>query len=125
MLINSKDCCGGSVKLIFSCSGSSNTGEMCDRAARLLAREGAGRMFCLAGIGGRIEGMINATREAETVLVLDGCQIECAKKTLEQAGIDNFRHVQITDLGLVKGQSPVNDENIRLVADKGKAVIIG
>ena len=90
---------------------------------------GSGKTFTAlrmaTGIGGRIEGMINATREAETVLVLDGCQLECAKKTLEQAGIDNFRHVQITDLGLVKGQSPVNDENIRLVADKGKSVLIG
>ncbi len=119
------NCCGGSVRLIFPCSGASNTGEMCDRAARLLSGEGAGKMSCLAGIGGGIEGMIEEAREAEKVLVLDGCQMECAKKTLEQAGIENFQNIQITDLGLVKGQSPVSDENIRLVTDKGKSVFAG
>jgi uncharacterized metal-binding protein len=98
---------------------------MCDRAARHLNREGPGKIFFLARIGGRIDGMIHAPREAENVLVLDGCQMECAKKTLEQAGIDKFQHVQITELGLVKGESPVNDENIRLVADKGKALLTG
>jgi len=125
MAKNGSDCCSGSVRLIFPCSGSSNTGEMCDRAARLLSREGAGKMSCLAGIGGGIEGMINAAKEAEKVLVLDGCQLECAKKSMERAGINNFLHVQITDLGLVKGQSSVNDENIKLVADKGKALFAG
>jgi len=120
---NGGDCCGGSVRLIFPCSGASNTGEMCDRAARLLTKEGAGKMSCLAGIGGGIEGMINAAKEAEKVLVLDGCQLECAKQSMERAGVNKFLHVQITDLGLVKGQSPVNDENIGLVANKGKALL--
>ena len=119
------DCCGGAVSLIFPCSGASNTGEMCDRAARLLSKEGAGKMFCLAGIGGRIESFINATREADKVLVIDGCSQECARKTMESAGIDKFKHIQITDLGLVKGKSPVNDENIGVVADKGKALLAG
>jgi uncharacterized metal-binding protein len=119
------DCCNGAVSLIFPCSGASNTGEICDRAARLLSKEGAGKMFCLAGIGGRIESFINATREADKVLVLDGCQQECARKTMEEAGIGKFEHIQITDIGLTKGKSPVNEENIRLVAEKGKALLNG
>jgi len=119
------DCCGGAVTLIFPCSGASNTGEICDRAARLLSKEGAGKMFCLAGIGGRIESFINATREADKVLVLDGCSQECARKTMESAGIDKFKYLQITDLGLVKGKSPVNDENIGVVANKDKALLVG
>ncbi len=117
------DCCAGDTILIFPCSGASNTGEMTDRAARLLSREGAGKMFCLAGIGGRIESFINSTREADKVLVLDGCSQDCAKKTMEEAGIKKFLHVRITDLDLVKGKSPVNEENTRVVTDKGKELL--
>jgi uncharacterized metal-binding protein len=118
------DCCGGSVILIFPCSGASNTGEMSDRAARLLSREGAGKMSCLAGIGGKIKSMIDGAKAADKVLVLDGCPLACAQKTMEQAGIKSFAHVQITDLGLVKGKSPVNDDNIKLVVDRGKALLV-
>ncbi|MCX6348486.1 MAG: hypothetical protein NTV79_03145, partial [Candidatus Aureabacteria bacterium] len=44
--------CGGTVKLVFPCSGASDTGEIADRAARKLSAEGTGNMYCLAGIGG-------------------------------------------------------------------------
>ena len=117
------DCCGGSVTMIFPCSGASNTGEMSDRAARLLSREGAGKMSCLAGIGGKIKSMIDGAKAAGKILVLDGCPLACAQKTMEQAGIKSFAHVQITDLGLVKGKSPVNDENIKIVANKGRSLL--
>jgi len=46
-------CCGGP-KLIFACSGAADVGAIADQAARRLTKDGAGAMFCLAGIGGRI-----------------------------------------------------------------------
>ena len=50
--------CEGGIRLIFSCSGVADVGEISDRAARMLSKSGAGKMFCLAGIGGNISGMI-------------------------------------------------------------------
>lgn len=117
------ECCVGAEKLIFPCSGASNTGEICDRAARMLSREGEGKMFCLAAIGAKLESFVNATKEADKVLVLDGCQVNCAKRTLEEAGIKSVLHIQITDLGIEKGKSPVNDETIRIVVDEGKKLL--
>ena len=47
--------CSGGPKLIFACSGAADVGEISDRAARKLSKDGIGAMFCLAGVGGRIE----------------------------------------------------------------------
>lgn len=80
-------------------------------------------MFCLAGIGGGVSGMIESTKAASGVLAIDGCPIDCAKKTLEKAGINNFVHLRITDHGMKKGQSPVNDENIDSIAEAGAALL--
>ena len=46
--------CGGAPKLIFACSGGADVGELADQAARTMTRNGQGKMFCLAGIGGRV-----------------------------------------------------------------------
>jgi len=123
---NSKDCgcaCTSAPKLIFACSGASDTGEITDRAARKLSQEGAGKMFCLAGIGGRVSGIVASTQVAPKLLAIDGCPLHCAKKTLEEAGFTEFEHLRLTDLGLLKGKSPVSDELIAKVAEKGKTLL--
>ena len=55
-------CCAAAPKLIFSCSGAADVGEISDRAARKLSAEGAGKMFCLAGVGGRVSGIMASTQ---------------------------------------------------------------
>jgi uncharacterized metal-binding protein len=87
--------CGEAPKMIYSCSGAADVGEIADRAARKLGRDGVGKM---------------------------SCPIDCARKTLEKAGIGGFAHLRVTDHGLTKGQSPVTDENIKSIADKGAAL---
>jgi uncharacterized metal-binding protein len=118
------DCqCSTAPRLIFPCSGAADVGAIADQAGRKLSREGVGNMFCLAGIGGGGSGMIESTKAAAGVLVIDGCPIDCAKKTIEKAGISNFVHLRVTDHGMKKGQSPVTDENIKSIADKGEALL--
>ena len=104
--------CSSDPKLIFPCSGASNVGEIADHAARQLTSDGVGRMYCLAGIGGRVSGIIASTESAGKILAIDGCPSDCAKNTLLQAGFNEFDHVRVTDLGLIKGGSPVNEENV-------------
>jgi uncharacterized metal-binding protein len=107
--------CAGGDKLIFACSGAADVGEISDRAARQLTREGKGRMFCLAGLGGRVPPIVDKTKAASRVLALDGCSLDCAKKTLEQAGCTGFHHVRVTDLGMEKGKTPATDANAEVV----------
>jgi uncharacterized metal-binding protein len=123
-----RDCgcaCTSAPKLIFACSGGSDTGEITDRAARKLSQEGAGKMFCLAGIGGRVSGIVASTQAAPKLLAIDGCPLHCAQKTLEEAGFTGFEHLRLADLGLLKGKSPLSDELIAQVVEKGKTLLNG
>lgn len=115
--------CGNAPKFVFSCSGAADVGEVADQAARQVSREGAIKMFCLAGIGGRVSGIVKSTEAASLIVAVDGCPLNCARKTLEEAGINNFKHIQLHELGLKKGESPASQENIHTVATTIKNVI--
>jgi len=109
--------CEPASKLIFACSGAADVGEISDRAARRLTENGVGKMFCLAGIGGKVEPIVKATKAASQILAIDGCGLDCAKKCLEQANFEDFRHLRITDMGMEKGKSPASNERVTEVAD--------
>ncbi len=100
-------CCGSDKKktvLLYACSGGANVAEIADKAARELMFSGAGSMFCLAGLGAGIQGMIQTAKDADVNLVIDGCPMDCAKKVFEKAGITNFAYVKVTDLGIEKAK---------------------
>lgn len=113
---NSKEnLCTAGPTLIFACSGAADVGAISDMAARQLTSKGAGKMFCLAGIGGRVSGIMESTRDAAKILAIDGCPLDCTKLCLEEAGFTGIEHMKVTDLGLEKGKSPLTDENIAAV----------
>ena len=119
-----KECaCGTAPKLIFACSGASDVGGLADLAARKLNKEGAGKMYCLTGIGGRAPGIMATTQGAAKIVAIDGCALNCAKHTLEQACFSTFEHVGLVDLGLQKGQSPATDDNVNKVAQKALTLL--
>jgi len=120
-------CCGKSARrtvLLYACSGGANVAEIADRAARQLAAEGRGTMFCLAGLGAGIEGMVQTARDADLNVVLDGCPMDCAKKIFGRAGLTNYVQVKVTDLGIekTKGVRAADSEVARAVA-KAKEVL--
>jgi len=115
--------CSGGPTLIFACSGAADVGEISDRAARKLSKDGIGAMFCLAGVGGIVEPIIKKTNSASKILVIDGCNLDCAKNCLEGAGFNEFEYIRVTDLGLEKGKSPANEENINKVTSKAIEVL--
>ena len=115
--------CQGGPTLIFACSGAADVGAIADQAARKLTQEGIGSMFCLAGVGGRVDPIMAKTRSACQVLAIDGCGLDCVKKTLELADIDNVKQLRVTDLGLEKGKSPASDQNVDLVVTQGRALV--
>jgi uncharacterized metal-binding protein len=113
--------CSAAPKLIFACSGAADVGHISDLAARRLTAEGAGKMFCLAGIGGRVSGILATTQAAQSILAIDGCPLDCARKSLEEAGFTTFEHLRLTDLGMEKGKTPVAEETVALVVSRAKA----
>mgnify|MGYP003602955666 CR=1 FL=1 len=117
--------CGGAPKLIFPCSGSADVGALADLAARQLTRDGSGKMSCLAGIGGRVSGLVVSAECASKILVIDGCSLNCAKKTLELAGLARFEHVCLADVGFQKGESPATPENVVKVVQLAAPKLVG
>ena len=115
--------CSAGPKLIFSCSGAADVGELADRAARKLSRAGHGKMFCLAGVGGRVSGILKSTEAAASILAIDGCALDCARKSLEEAGITRFNHLRLTNLGFEKGNAEVDSDSIAQVVEKAKTFL--
>jgi uncharacterized metal-binding protein len=102
--------------LILACSGGSDVGEIADHTARALARQGSGKMFCLAGIGGDVLSIVKTAERAEHILAIDGCPLECAAACLKRAGIGKFRHLRLAEMGLAKGLSPATETNVARAA---------
>jgi len=119
-MAENKGCgCSAGMKLIFPCSGAADVGAVADQAARKLTRDGAGKMFCLAGVGGRVSGIMKTTEAAHRILAIDGCPLNCVRNCLEQAGFTGFAHLQRGELGLEKGKTPVDSAAIDKVAARG------
>ena len=108
----------GSRDLMFCCSGAADTAEIGDRSVRTLHKAGDVRMFCLAGIAGKVELIETNTRAADRLVVVDGCESDCARKTMELAGFAGFLHLRVTDLGWEKGKTPVTEERVATAAGK-------
>jgi len=113
-----KDCmCQEAGLLVFPCSGSSDVGELSDRVGRTIAKCGQAKMFCLAGIGAHISGMIESAKAAKKIISIDGCPVSCARKTLEHAGF-KVESYNLKDLGFEKGKTRVDENSIKSAVSK-------
>ncbi len=115
--------CSSAPTLIFPCSGGSDCGAVSDQAARKLTKDGVGKMYCLAGLGGDVAPIIANAKAAGKVLAIDGCHLDCAKKTIERVGIAVTAHIRMSDLGMEKGKTPANEANIATVAVAARSAL--
>ncbi len=101
--MESGSCCGP-ITMVLSCSGGPNVGQISSEVARKLTVDNKAVMFCLAGLGGDVEPLVERTDGAERVLVIDGCPVACAKKTLERHCIEH-EWLELTGPGIEKSPS--------------------
>lgn len=113
--------CGTSEYNVVSCSGASDLGQLSDVIARKLRENKVRKMNCLTMIAIDDQPLIDAFKKAH-VLAIDGCPKDCAKKILEKAGIVNFSHLRLTDLGYEKGKTPVTENLINEVYAKTEVI---
>ncbi len=99
--------------MVYACSGCSDTGELADRIARKLARDGVAEMSCIAGVGGCVRPLLNTAKSAAQVLAIDGCPLACVANTLRVAGVRDYEHLELHKLGFRKGQTPLTEEHVR------------
>ncbi len=117
----SEDCCKPSGNtMILACSGASNLGQLSNQAAVELAREGFGKMFCLAGIGAHLSGFVQSAKDVPAMVAVDGCPVGCAKKILEHAEVPLRAYLTVSDLDIEKN----TDTNLqRAEVERVKAAV--
>ena len=116
-----EECCGprGHV-MILTCSGGSNVGQLANQAAVELTQEGFGKMYCLAGIGGHLNGFVQSAKDVPRMVAIDGCSTGCSKAILEQAEIPIRSYLVLTDLGIEKNK---NFDLSRVEIDRVKSAV--
>jgi len=120
-----ESCCSvAPIKMVVSCSGASNLGQIANNTAVKMQESTVVQMTCLAALGARVNAYIKSVQEAGMV-VIDGCPVACGKRTLEQNGISSFEYFDISKLlpEVVKGKTydevaKMSDKAFTLIMDQ-------
>jgi len=108
---------------VLACSGCSHAGELADHTARRLDNLGVAKMSCLAGVGGRVKSITNTVQKAPELLMIDGCPLACGANSLKLAGITEFKHLQLHELGIRKHESEVSAATVEHLAEKATELL--
>jgi uncharacterized metal-binding protein len=96
--------CGSANVAIFPCAGAANIGQLSNRIAIELEKQGIGTLMCTAGIGARAPGLMKSAEASDRIITIDGCPLNCASKTLELAGFKPDRQIVISEFGIKKSK---------------------
>jgi len=111
--------CQAENTVLLPCSGGSNCGQIANQVAVKLTEGGMGRIYCLAGIGGHIQGMIESAGSATRIVALDGCTVACAKKIVEHAGLRVTDWICVTEEGIEKNREfALKEADIALIVQR-------
>ncbi len=88
--------------LVYSCSGCSSVAQLANALAVRLDREELAEMSCIAGVGGGVKALVKTAKSQRPILALDGCPLHCARRCLEQQGVEPTVHVDLSTFGLRK-----------------------
>jgi uncharacterized metal-binding protein len=108
---------------VLACSGCSRAGELADHTARRLNKLGAAKMSCLAGVGGQVKSITTTVQKAPGLLMIDGCPLECGARTLRLAGITEFKHLKLHELGVRKHDTEVCETTVERLAESAREML--
>lgn len=101
--------------VIYACFGGfSNTGITTASASMDAIKEvGLDKacIGCLAGLSTDVKSVHENTKKAKKVITVDGCPMECARKTVEKAGYQIAKSIVLArDIGMKKKSLYEGDE---------------
>jgi uncharacterized metal-binding protein len=88
--------------LVYACSGCSSAAQMANDLAVRLDHEQQAEMSCIAGVGGNVKPLVDTAISDRPALVIDGCPLECARKSLEEHDETPDCHVNLAKRGVPK-----------------------
>ncbi|MEK7394906.1 MAG: putative zinc-binding protein [Fibrobacterota bacterium] len=110
---------------VITCSGASDVGELTDRVGRTFSRSNVAHLECMAAVGAHDAKLVDKLRQAKQVLAIDGCASRCVSKALDNECIEHYKHLELGDLGFLKGHSPATDENVHRASEAAKVLLGG
>jgi len=75
----------------FPCSGAADVGEIADRAARRLAKEGAARCIVWRVSAPAVNDIMVNAQAASMILAIDGCKQDCGAQDARGRGLLKFQ----------------------------------
>lgn len=112
MAEETKCSCGSANVAIFPCAGAANVGQLSNKVAIELEKQGIGNLMCTVGIGARAPGLMKSAEASDRIIAINGCPVNCATKTMELAGFKVDREIVLSDLGIkkTKDRDPKDEE---------------
>lgn len=98
--IMENNCCSCAVlgnRIVLSCSGASNFGQISNSLAVEMQSRGMGNMSCLAAVAAGLESYLKSAREADQLVVIDGCNVACGQKIMQASGLENYTYFVVSD----------------------------
>lgn len=74
-------------------------------------------------MGGRVKSIMNTVQKAPELLMIDGCPLSCGANSLKLAGVTEFKHLQLHNLGIRKYESEVSAETVERLAESAKEIL--
>lgn len=106
----------GKKRIIFPCAGASNVGQLTNIAALELEDEGYGTFACTVRLAAGAAEIKEQCREADEIVVLDGCSNRCAATVAAAQGIEPDQAVVVSELGIETSHNfEISDEEIEIV----------
>ncbi|KKG14320.1 zinc-binding protein [Methanosarcina sp. 2.H.T.1A.6] len=119
MVEETKCACGSANVAIFPCAGAANVGQLSNKIAVELDKQGLGNLMCTVGIGARAPGIMKSAEASDRIIAINGCPVNCATKTMELAGFKVDREIVISDLGIKKTKDrDLKEEEVAEVLEK-------
>lgn len=109
-----------SLDIILACDGASSVGQIGHEVAvKLTKEEGKARMCCITAVGAGSKAHTDIARKARRLIVINGCQMECASKILKNAGIEPTYEITIAKEGVDKVPTlDFDDLEVERIAEK-------
>ncbi|KKG12566.1 putative zinc-binding protein [Methanosarcina sp. 2.H.A.1B.4] len=119
MVEETKCACGSANVAIFPCAGAANVGQLSNKIAVELDKQGLGNLMCTVGIGARAPGIMKSAEASDRIIAINGCPVNCATKTMELAGFKVDRTIVISELGIKKTKDrDLKEEEVAEVLEK-------
>ena len=81
-------------------------------------------MSCIAGVGGKVKGLVKLAQSGRPIIALDGCRLYCVKSCLQQIDVEADIHLTLTDQGLKKGRfQDSSNQEVREWCDRVKGLL--